>query len=100
MRGSNRSAVFLSLVIAIAEAALSPDELQALRDIYAATSGQKWFNAGGWGISYHWDSDTEPCSSRTTEWYGVVCNDAGTSVMYAPVTALFNCRLSILLASS
>ena len=58
-----------SALAALAGQGIAPGERQALLDLYARTGGEQWTVSTGWG---------GPVGSEC-HWYGVRCDDAGST---------------------
>jgi len=63
--------VCLCVAAVCVSAALPDAELDALKQLYAATNGDQWKNHDGW-----FEAGTDPCK----DWFGVTCTSDGTSV--------------------
>ncbi len=59
--------------------ALSPQQREALVDLYLSTAGESWYATDGW--YWHWATavSNDPCVQA---WTGVVCSAAGSDVTY------------------
>jgi hypothetical protein len=71
--------VTVAVVAAVASAAVPPNQVAALSDLYSSTSG------GGWNNEYNWGFG-DPCSPGTAAWYGVSCSNG---MMYVPLTRVW-----------